>query len=127
MSQAPGFAAHPEHRVDLVPGRQHVRMMFNGATVADSEKPLIVNETGYDPVLYIPEKDIRREYLTPSAYETHCPYKGEAHYWTLKVGDKSVENAVWSYPEPYDETEGLKGHYAFYTDKLDRVETVEKA
>ena len=120
-NKSPGFARHPEHRVDLVREAGRVRVGFNGATVADSALPLTVKETGHDGVFYLPRQDVRMDLLTPTNHHTHCPFKGEASYWTLTVGDRTAENAVWSYEKPYDETMELRGLVAFYADRMDEV------
>ena len=124
---APGFVARPDHRVDLLPERRRVKVVFGGVTVADSNIALRVEETGHDPVHYLPEKDVRLDLMRPTEHHTRCPYKGEASYWTIEVpsGEGSVrlsENAVWGYPSPYDEVSRLAGHYAFYTSRVDSVE-----
>jgi uncharacterized protein (DUF427 family) len=124
---APGFAAHPDHRVDLVPESRRVKVVFGGVTIADSKAALRVEETSHDPVHYLPERDVRLDLMRPTEHHTRCPYKGEASYWTLEVpADQGAvrrsENAVWAYPTPYDEVSGLAGHYAFYTSRVDSIE-----
>jgi uncharacterized protein (DUF427 family) len=123
---APGFVSRPEHRVDLVPEKRRVTVLFGGVTIADSKAALRVEETGHGPVHYLPEKDVRLDLLRPTQHHTRCPYKGEASYWTIEVpaAEGSVrrsENAVWAYPSPYDEVMGLAGHYAFYTTRVDSL------
>jgi uncharacterized protein (DUF427 family) len=124
---APGFAARPDHHVDLLPERRRVKVVFAGVTIADSNAALRVEETGHAPVHYLPEKDVRLDLMRPTEHHTRCPYKGEASYWTIEVsaGEGAVqrsENAVWAYPSPYDEVSGLAGYYAFYTSRVGSVE-----
>jgi uncharacterized protein (DUF427 family) len=123
---APGFTTQPDHRVDLVPESRHVKVVFGGRTIADSNAALRVEETGHGPVHYLPEKDVRLDLMRPTGHHTRCPYKGEASYWTIEVpaGEGSLlrsENAVWAYPTPYDEVSGLAGYYAFYTTRVDSI------
>src|SRR5215472_13269402 len=122
---APGFVSNPDHRVDLVPEPRRVRVIFGSVTVADSSAALRVEETGHAPVHYIPKKDVRADLLRPTEHHTRCPYKGEASYWTIKVpaagGERRSENAVWGYPEPYDEASGIAGYYAFYSSRVDAI------
>jgi uncharacterized protein (DUF427 family) len=122
---APGFAARPEHRVDLMPEARRVRVVFAGVTIADSDSTIRVEETGHGPVHYFPEKDLRIDLICPTEHHTSCPFKGEASYWTIEVpGNGAVrrsENAVWGYPAPYDEVRGIGGHYAFYGSRVDSV------
>ncbi len=124
-NQAPGFAAKPDYRVDLVPESRRVRVEFAGVTIADSGKALRVEETGHGPVHYVPEEDVRFDLLHPTAHHTRCPYKGEASYWTIEVPaggtSRRSENAVWAYPTPFDEVAGLAGHYAFYATRVDAI------
>ncbi len=122
---APGFLHNPKHRVDLLPERRRVRVTFAGAVIAESQETLRVEETGYEPVHYFAQKDVRQDLLSPSAHKTRCPYKGEASYWTIEVpaaeGAKRSENAVWAYRTPYDEVAGLAGHFAFYKSRVDAI------
>lgn len=120
---APGFARSPTYRVDLVPETRRVRVTYGGAVIADSRDALRVEETGHEPVLYLPEKDVRTELLRATDHKTHCPFKGDASYWTIEVpGGKRSENAVWGYRAPFDETAGLAGYYAFYKNRVDAIE-----
>jgi uncharacterized protein (DUF427 family) len=119
---APGFAKNPDYRVDLVPENRHVKVVFAGVTIAESDRALRVEETGHAPVHYLPEADVRMDLLRPTEHHTRCPYKGEASYWTIEApGRKRSENAVWAYPTPYDEVAGLAGHYAFYGNRVDAI------
>ncbi|HZU90341.1 MAG TPA: DUF427 domain-containing protein [Stellaceae bacterium] len=122
---APGFAQNPGYRVALVPEDRHVKVVFAGVTIADSNHALRVEETGHAPVHYVPEGDVRMDLLRPTEHHTRCPYKGEASYWTIEVpadgGVRRSENAVWAYPKPYDEVEGLAGYYAFYGSRVDAI------
>jgi uncharacterized protein (DUF427 family) len=123
---APGFVTRPDYRVDLVPANQHVKIVFAGVTIADSTAALCVEETGHGPVYYLPEKDVRLDLMHPTEHHTRCPYKGQASYWTVEVagGDgpaRRAENAVWAYPDPYDEVSGLAGYYAFYPNRVDSI------
>lgn len=76
-------------------------------------------EKGHLPLYYLPKADVGMSFLTHTEHHTHCPRKGDASYWTVKVGDKEMENAVWGYPEPLDGAEPLANYLAFYLDKMD--------
>ena len=91
--------------------------------IADSSATLRIEETGHGPVHYFPAKDVRLDLLKKTEHSTYCPFKGDASYWSIEAGGKSSENAVWGYVTPYDETTGLAGHYAFYTTRVDSIET----
>ena len=88
--------------VSVEPTVKRVRVMFGGETVADSHRVLILFEQGHLPVYYIPLEDVREDLLEPSDRHTTCPRKGEARYFSVRVGDRVAENAVWHYPEPID-------------------------
>ncbi len=98
---------------------RHVRVFFGGETIADSKRAKLMHETGLLPVYYFPREDVRGELLEESGHTTHCHFKGDASYWSVRVGDKVAENAAWSYPEPIDSARPLAGLIAFYWRKMD--------
>ena len=98
---------------------RRVRVMFNGETVADSRRAKLLHETGHLPVYYFPREDVRMDLLEESDHTTYCPFKGDASYWSVKVGDKAAENAVWGYPEPIDSAPPLARYVAFYWRMMD--------
>ncbi|KQX48934.1 MULTISPECIES: DUF427 domain-containing protein [unclassified Paenibacillus] len=97
-----------------------VRVRVGGETIADSKGVLTLHERGHLPVYYFPESDVRQDLLIPSSHSTHCPLKGDASYWSIQVGDRVIENAVWSYLTPIPESEAIRGYYAFYWNKVDQ-------
>jgi uncharacterized protein (DUF427 family) len=128
---APGYATKPEHRVDLLPETRRVRVTFAGIVIADSLQAVRCEETGHEPVHYVPEKDVRLDLMHPTEHKSYCPFKGDCsywtvEYWTVEIDDggakRQSENAVWAYRAPYDEAVGLAGHYAFYKSRVDSVE-----
>jgi uncharacterized protein (DUF427 family) len=102
---------------DPVP--QRVRVSFAGETIVDSTNAKLLHETGHLPVYYFPEADLRADLLEPSDHTTRCPYKGQASYRSIRVGDRVAENAVWAYPEPIESAPFLAGHAALYWDAVD--------
>jgi uncharacterized protein (DUF427 family) len=122
MSGGPGYKRWPDHKVDLIKSDKHVLVIFNGEVVADSERTIIVDESGHSIVYYFPRSDVRMDYMQRTNHHTYCPFKGEASYYTLTVRDKKEENAVWTYEEPYDEVRELKDYIAFYADRVDKIE-----
>jgi uncharacterized protein (DUF427 family) len=99
---------------------RRMRAILAGETVVDSRHPKLLHEHGKLPVFYFPEDEVRMDLLEPTDHSTHCPWKGDASYWSVRVGDRVAENAVWSYPDPIDEAPWLAGYLAFYWDKMDR-------
>lgn len=96
-----------------------VRAYFGGVPIIDSRRALLLRERGHTPVYYFPQADVRRELLVDSEHRTHCPHKGDARYWSIQLGERSVENAVWCYPEPTPGAPDLSGHLAAYWDAMD--------
>lgn len=118
-SRESAYSKVPGYRVDLVPNPARIRVRFAGETIADSARSLIVQETRHDPVLYLPREDLRMEHFHPTQTTTFCPFKGDANYFSLVVGDARSEDAVWSYEDPFPEVVGLKDYVAFYRDRID--------
>ena len=98
---------------------RRVRVMFGGEIVADSRRVKLMHEQGHLPVYYFPREDVRMDLLEATDLTTHCPAKGDATYWSVRVGDSVVENAVWGYPEPIDSAGPLADYLAFYWNKMD--------
>jgi uncharacterized protein (DUF427 family) len=114
-----GFKTNPDYKVLLEPSPRRVRVKFGGEWIADSTKAQLLFETRHLPVYYFPRADVRLDLMAPTEHHTFCPYKGQASYWTIKVGNRVAENAVWGYPDPYDEVPQLSDLVAFYWDRVD--------
>lgn len=108
-----------DHPIHLEECPKRVRVLFGGATVADSKRVLLMREARHLPVYYFPIDDVRMDLLVSTERTTRCPYKGEASYWTVKVGEREAENAVWAYREPLPERAAIRGYLAFYWDRMD--------
>jgi len=114
----------PDHPITVTRSGKHVRVTFAGRVVADTKNALTLNEANYRPALYVPRADTDMSVLAPSDHHTHCPYKGDATYFTINVNGSSAENAVWSYAEPYPAMAEIKEYLAFYPDRVDKIEEV---
>jgi uncharacterized protein (DUF427 family) len=112
----------PDHPIAVEPNRERVRVAFAGRIVADTRRALTLREAGYAPVQYIPRADIDMALLERTASATHCPYKGDASYFTLKVDGRVSENAAWSYEAPYPAVGEIREHLAFYPRRVERIE-----
>lgn len=110
----------PEDRIRLEPRDRRVRVTFNGTTIADTTRALLLLERGHLPVYYFPRADVRMDCLHRTAHGTFCPYKGEASYWSVEVGDRVAENAVWGYERPLEGVAAIQDHVAFYWNRMDR-------
>jgi uncharacterized protein (DUF427 family) len=104
--------------ITTVPAGVRVRVTFNGEVVADSRDALRMDEGSYPPVYYLPRKDVKMERLIRTSHTTHCPYKGDATYYSVCNGGRTARNAVWSYEAPYESMQAIKGLLAFYPDKV---------
>ena len=111
-----------EHEVTTARFAGRVIVTAGGETVADSKDAVVLHETGYDPVFYVPVSDVRMDLLKPSDHATRCPHKGKARYWTIKAGGEAMENAAWAYDTPFDSVAEIAGMVAFYPDKVDAIE-----
>ena len=109
----------PYHRVDIRKSSRHVKVSVNGTPVAETNRPMVLFETGLPPRYYIPREDVRTDLLTPSETVTHCPYKGEASYWSAEVDGKTVEDVAWSYKDPLPEAEKAAGYLCFLGDEVE--------
>jgi len=116
---APPESLGSEHWLHVVEPPKRVRVRFGGETIADSERVRLLREAGCLPVYYFPREEVRMDLLEASGLKTRCPYKGEAVYWTVKVGDRVAENAAWSYPQPPSEASGIKDCIAFEWAKME--------
>jgi uncharacterized protein (DUF427 family) len=111
-------ARDPYTRVDILPSSRHIRVEVDGMTVAETTTPTLLFETGLAVRYYLPKTHVRMDLLTPSDSVSHCPYKGEAEYWSLKHDDLRADIA-WSYRTPLPESQKIAGLISFYTDKVD--------
>ncbi len=114
-------ARDPYKRADVLQGSRHVRVVVAGETVADTRRPRLLFETGFPTRYYIPEEDVRMDLLEPSATTSGCPYKGDARYWSVKVGDEVAKDVVWSYPDPIPECPKIKGLLCFFNERVEAI------
>lgn len=96
-----------------------VRVLFEGHEIADSDQALVLREANYPPVYYFPRDGVRMAFLRRTDTVTHCPYKGDASYFTIYRDRQIVENAVWSYEDPYAAVSAIAGHLAFYPEHVE--------
>jgi uncharacterized protein (DUF427 family) len=109
----------PYTRVDILPSSRHVRVEVDGVTVAESASPRLLFETGLPVRYYLPKTHVRLELLSPTDSASHCPYKGQAEWWSVRAGDNLHEDLAWSYRTPLPESQRIAGLIAFYNEKVD--------
>ena len=112
----------PDHPITIARNSRRVRVSFAGKVVAESTRALTLCESGYKPVHYIPRGDADMDVLQPTTHTSHCPYKGDASYFSLVVAGRRSENAVWSYEQPYPAMAEIAGHLAFYPGRVDAID-----
>lgn len=115
----------PDHPITVEPNPNRVVVRHGGRTVADTRRALTLKEASYPPVQYVPREDADMALLERTGRSTRCPYKGDAAYYTVKAADGgrgAAENAVWTYEEPFPTVAAIKGHLAFYPDRVEVTE-----
>jgi adenylate cyclase len=113
-----GVASRPDYEISVEPAGRHMSIKFGGETIADSNDVLVLQETRLPDTYYFPRADVRMDLLEETGHHTHCPFKGNANYWSIVVGDERSENAAWAYESAYEESAALKDHIAFYMDRV---------
>ncbi len=112
----------PDHPITSTPAARPWRARFNGRIIADSAKALVLQEASYPPVIYFPRADVTMDVLSRTERSTHCPYKGDAAYFTVSVDGQVAPNVIWSYETPFPAMAGIASHLAFYADRVDVYE-----
>lgn len=108
----------PDHPITIEPYPGRVRVRFGEHLIADTRAALRLQEASYPPVFYIPRGDVEMDCLERSASTTHCPYKGDANYFTLRRHARTSADAVWTYEAPYPAVAAIKDRLAFYPDRV---------
>jgi uncharacterized protein (DUF427 family) len=109
----------PGQALYMEPCEKWVRVVLEGETIADSRRTLMLSESGHQPIYYFPPEDVRSDLFEPSDRHTRCPKKGEASYYSIRVGDRFEKAIAWYYPEPLERAAPIKDLVAFYFDRMD--------
>ena len=108
----------PDHPITIAANPKRVRVSVGGTVIADTTHALILKEARYPAVQYVPRADANMALLERTERVTHCPYKGDANYFSIKANGTTLENTIWTYEEPYPAMAEIAGHLAFYPDKV---------
>jgi uncharacterized protein (DUF427 family) len=111
----------PDHPITIARNPSRVVVTLAGKVIADTVDALTLREASYPPVHYIPRKDVDMAALERTEHSTYCPYKGDASYYSIPAGGARSVNAVWTYQEPYEAVAAIRGHVAFYPDRVDSI------
>ena len=115
---APG---HP-HAISIEKNPNRLKVTFNGMVIADTRQALVLKEGPLPPANYIPREDVSMSYLQRTNHSTHCPFKGDASYFSVNANGRLVDNAVWTYETPIESVVQIKNYLVFYPDKMDNIE-----
>jgi uncharacterized protein (DUF427 family) len=110
--------------IRIAPYRGLVRVSLGGTVVAQSRRALMLTEGKYPERIYLPRNDACAANLERSGHKTHCPWKGDASYFHLVAAAQRAENAVWTYEDPLPAVAAIRGHLAFYAERVDRIELI---
>jgi len=122
MSEKPVKVPGPDHPISVTPYVGRVVGSAGGRTIADSTATLALAEAGCPVVHYFPRADVDLGALEPTDHASYCPYKGDASYFSIVVGEDVLSNAAWSYERPHAPVAQIEGHIAFYSDKVEIAE-----
>ena len=111
----------PDHPISMQRDPARIVVSVAGHVVADTRSALTLREADYSPVQYIPREDVDLSQLERTDHATYCPYKGDCGYYSIPAGGRKSVNAVWSYEDPYPAVAQIKGHVAFYPERVDEI------
>jgi uncharacterized protein (DUF427 family) len=123
MARSAAYDKHPQHVIRIEPAATGVRVTWQGNVVAESQRALLLHEGPYPPAYYLPRDDARLAFFERSDHSTHCPFKGDAAYFSLQADGERSDDAVWTYEDPFDQVAEIRDHLAFYADRV-TIETL---
>jgi uncharacterized protein (DUF427 family) len=121
MADKPIKLPGPDHPITIEANPSRVVVTVSRKVIADTLDALILRETSYPAVQYIPRRDVDMAALTRSEHTTYCPYKGDASYYSIPAGGDRSLNAVWTYENPFEAMVQIKDYVAFYADRVDEI------
>ena len=112
----------PDHPITIEPNPKRVVIRFGGRTIGDSTHALTLRESSYPPVHYIPRADVDLDALSRTDHSTHCPYKGDANYFSIVAEGREAKNAAWTYETPFPAMSAIREYVAFYPQRVDSID-----
>jgi uncharacterized protein (DUF427 family) len=109
----------PDHPITVEKNPARVTVRVGDQVVADTTAALVLQESNYPPVQYIPLADVDAAAIKATDTSTYCPYKGDASYYTLVTKDGELTDAIWTYRAPYPAVAEIADHVAFYPNKVE--------
>ena len=109
----------PDHPIAIRPAGRRMRARIGQHLIADTTEALLLSEADYPPVAYFPRDGVETGFLSKTDRSSHCPYKGDASYYSILINGELLENVVWSYEAPFPAMEEIAGRLAFYTDRVE--------
>lgn len=125
MSDKPIKIPGPDHPITIEQNPARVVVTLGGRVVADTRNALALREATYPAVQYIPREDVDMSLLERTDHSSHCPYKGDASYFSIPLGGERSRNAVWTYENPHAAVAAIKDRLAFYPDRVDKIEEIQ--
>lgn len=122
QNDRPVLIPGPDHPITIERNQAHVVVSVAGKAVADTRAALTLREASHPPVQYVPLQDVDTSLLVASDRETYCPYKGDCSYYTIEGAGEAGVDAVWEYRDPRPPVESIRGHVAFYADRVQVAE-----
>ncbi len=119
--KAPGA----DHPITLAQNPNKIRVKLGGEVIAETNHAVTLKEASYPAVHYIPRVDVKMNLLHRSEHASHCPYKGDAAYYSIEAGGRKAPNAVWTYEKPFPAVSQIESLLAFYPDRVDAIEEIK--
>ena len=117
----------PDHPITIERNPSRVVVLVAGRIIADTREAVTLREASYAPVHYVPRKDVDMTALERTTHATYCPYKGDCAYFSISIGGERSLNAVWTYEAAYPAVAEIRGHLAFYPERVDAIEERSEA
>ena len=117
----------PDHPITIERNPARVVVVAAGRIIAETCDAVTLREASYAAVQYVPRKDVDISALERSAHATFCPYKGECAYYDIVIDGRRSKNAVWAYEAPFAAVVEIRGHLAFYPERVDAIEERREA